>query len=390
MRRFVKRWRLPAFTLIELLVVIAIIGILIALLLPAIQKVREAANRIKCANNLKQITLACHTYHDQLGHLPPGLDGSPAPYPGYNTNYNSFGNAQWHLLPYLEEGGVWQDSMNSTNNNLGMAWPAPGSNPATQHQAAAWNGLNSNPAVGSHWGWNGSRYVYITPMKVYICPSDTSTTSDGWSRWTFQSWGACCYAFNYQVFGMPNLYGNASAWWPNWNGQLNLGQITDGTSKTVCFAEKYGTCNGYYAAPANQANPQPTPGSQGGSLLQWWANQSVQWSPSFSVDWQGTGQFPNGTDAWTGPVQSAMFQVTPVWDGAAGTQASGQLGAGLTNNQPFCIQGLPSSPHPLVIQVSFCDGTVHQISQTVTPPIWWAILTPNGQERLSTNDIPGY
>src|SRR3954451_14264037 len=97
----------PAFTLIELLVVIGIIAVLIGLLLPAVQKVREAANRIQCSGNLKQLGLAAHNYHDEHQHLPPGVGYYPTA-----TN-DVFGTYFFHLLPYVEQDSLYRSALGS-------------------------------------------------------------------------------------------------------------------------------------------------------------------------------------------------------------------------------------------------------------------------------------
>ena len=111
----------PAFTLLELLVVIGIIAVLIGLLLPAVQKVREAANRMKCANNMKQLGVAAHSHHDAVGHLPPAIGYYP-PAAG------AFGPYFFHLLPYVEQDnlfktgdfnqGFGQGNANHPNNRI--------------------------------------------------------------------------------------------------------------------------------------------------------------------------------------------------------------------------------------------------------------------------------
>jgi len=207
------------FTLIELLVVIAIIAILIALLVPAVQKVRAAAARTQCINNLKNLALACHAYHDVVKALPP------AALVGRNISYSDENNMgpNWviMILPYIEQGPMYNQISTSITNYQAFSKP--------------------NGTTGSNdQNWRAVRSNIIPVMK---CPTDSFFGTLG--NRAGGNWARGNYAAN-QGTGDPNNHANggsqASGYGQNGGGVLcinwgaTLEGIADGTSNTIMLA----------------------------------------------------------------------------------------------------------------------------------------------------------
>ena len=335
-----------AFTLVELLVVIAIIGILIALLLPAVQAAREAARRMQCTNNLKQLSLACHNYHDTYKALPIGCytvfydrtTGNGCDWNQHTSGFTGNEPGVWYLpswvfrvLPFVEGSNLYSEMNSFPASVLGIN-TFNGGTPYTiwEHQL---------------WYLEPMRKVITTKQTVQICPSDGAHFNDqgAYSRWYFN------YLGNYgptNLGGFPLTEGSGSdaVTWRTFGAPFAVMKsqgfqtLSDGTSNTIFISEGI-------------------TGQGGGTFWRRFCDTQMGAGSGFTA-WQAPNS--KGEDSDHDCTGSDLIRVTCESSTVASSSAA-------------FIQLPARSRHTGGVNASMVDGSVHFVSQTIDLPTWRAV-----------------
>jgi prepilin-type N-terminal cleavage/methylation domain-containing protein len=318
-----------AFTLIELLVVIGIIAVLIALLVPAVQAVREAGRRVQCQNNLKQVALAVHGFHDTFQTMPPyfGIH-PPRPPCGQQPGCNRsavYGGWFAHLLPYVEQDNLYKKiAADCQAANYNEPRTEPGGQLVTVEEEH-----NGHTLVRTYWTaartlsvngiWiNG---VHQMVYKVLQCPSDPTLGPSGLIN---NHWGSTSYVANWHAFGS----GQAGLWTP----AQRLAALRDGQANTILLGEAYASCDRVGRI----------------ALYSWWYH-------NFGLNQHNV---PN----------TLLFQVRP----------------GTGRCATCCDNWRAQTPHA-AMNVALADGSVRTLGPRIAEETWSRLLTPRDGLPLASD-----
>jgi prepilin-type N-terminal cleavage/methylation domain-containing protein/prepilin-type processing-associated H-X9-DG protein len=390
-----KSWRSSGFTLIELLVVIAIIAVLIGLLLPAVQSAREAARRIQCVNNLKQIGLGLHNYHSTVGSFPPGrMKPYLGNFSGSTTGvcYKGGLSVHLHIMPYMEGANL----ANAFNFQTGRLRFSPPSGP---------------PDCQDNFT------VYATKTTLFLCPSDSDVNISTATPLGAVTYSVNSYRYNAgaticQSTSWDDSGGTQDPWTTNCSADVNgargglfyeegvrsIASITDGTSNTAAFAERG---HGSLLPPApNATTPGPFDVLRATNDSSPAARKNTQTTDNFYAlcaqhnRLDGTifgGNNPYHTDfgvdvgspynsSWHQTMYNHLFP--PNGGGTLRDCDTGQSAIDSPNEAAIVSAG---SLHPGGANILLADGSVRFIKSTIAQNIWQGLGTIKGGEVLSAD-----
>ncbi len=346
------------FTLIELLVVIAIIAVLIALLLPAVQAAREAARRSQCINNLKQMGLAMHNYHQAIGSFPMGCSWTTAGVAPASTYYWGQWSAQALMLPFMEQQALY----NAANFNVGVDGQGNGYPINSTVNQTQINTLlcPSDGNAGRSSGNLSSYYLSQGPtMLTPATPNNIPSPYDTAGMFTFQ-----------KVYSFANITDGTSNTIAGSEGLVGNANLT-ARSKNVTFMN-VGAINSLETVNVNSllTNGQQAPGTTLTGLL----NTCMTTTSGFQV--LRGNQWANGDNNYTMfttivPPNSNQYNFGACKSGGGGADDAEIVNA--------------NSNHPGGVNVVMGDGSVRFMKSTIAWNIWWALGSRAGGEVVSAD-----